>query len=553
MIQKIQLSILMLLCPLLLTAKDSLSYASPFDFPLLLSANFGELRPNHFHNGLDIKTKGSVGHPIKCIADGYVIRAKVQHGGYGQAIYVAHPNGQTSVYGHIIRFAPEVEKRIRNYQYKNESFVCDLNFTPEEFPVKQGDIIAWSGNEGSSGGPHLHLEIRKTATDEYLNPMPYYKKWLKDTKAPVASHLAVYPVPGEGVVENSSKKKLIPVNAAGRPVTAWGKVYAGISAKDLMDNTSNIYGVYSVTLYVDTIKVFQSLTNAVLPNENRMINSFVDFDERVRTRRWIMRSYKAPGNDLRLLHVGENRGIVNINEERNYRFRYVLEDNFGNCRTYRFTVRGKKQVIPKVSVDDNCEWLRMSSYSFIQRPGLEFMVRKGYVYEDVPLCVKVENDSLGISNRYTLEAGNTPVHGYCSLALAMKRMPVADTAKYYICQTYKNWKSPVAGQVEGRWIRGEVRSFGTFAVKLDTVPPVVTPLNMNSWRSTHNIRFRVKDNESGIDTYKVYVDGKFVLFGLKKGLLIIQDKAKIKHGVSHHLEVVVTDCCGNVTKKQIKF
>lgn len=150
-----------LMIPALLLARDSLTYCSPFDFPLLLSANFGELRPNHFHNGLDIKTQGTVGHPIKCIADGYVIRARVQHGGYGQAIYIAHPNGQTSVYGHIIRFAPQVEKRIRAYQYQHETFVCDLHFTPQELPVKQGDIIAWSGNEGSSGGPHLHLELRK--------------------------------------------------------------------------------------------------------------------------------------------------------------------------------------------------------------------------------------------------------------------------------------------------------------------------------------------------------------------------------------------------------
>lgn len=552
MIQKILLCLFSMVCPLLLAAKDTLTYASPFDFPLLLSANFGELRPNHFHNGLDIKTKGSVGHPIKCIADGYVVRAKVQHGGYGQAIYVAHPNGTTSVYGHIIRFAPQVEKRIRAFQYRNETFVCDLSFSADVFPVKQGDIIAWSGNEGASGGPHLHLEIRKTDTDEYLNPMPYYKRWLKDTKAPVASHIAVYPVKGEGVVENSASKKLIPIGSISRPILAWGKIYAGISAKDLMDNTSNIYGVHSVSLYVDSVRVFQSVTDAVLPYENRMINSFVDFDERMRTRRWIMRSYKAPGNRLRLLHVDENRGVVDIDEERNYRFRYVLEDNFGNRRTYRFTVRGKKQVIPEPEFECD-EWLRTSQYSFVQRPGMEFLVRKGYVYEDTPLRVTVVSDSTCISNRYTLDAGNVPLQGYCSLALAMKRMPVADTAKYYIRQSYMNWKSPVGGQVEGRWIRGEVRSFGTFSVEVDTVPPVVTPLNKNSWRSTRNIRFRVNDDESGIDSYKVYIDGKFVLFGLKKGILVIQDKAKIKQGVLHQMDVVVTDACGNVTKKQFKF
>ena len=551
--KRVILYILLLILPVMTQAKDSLTYCSPFDFPLLLSANFGELRPNHFHNGLDIKTKGSVGHPIKCIADGYVVRAKVQHGGYGQAIYVAHPNGQTSVYGHIIRFAPEVEKRIRDYQYKHETFVCDLNLSSGEIPVTQGQIIAWSGNEGASGGPHLHLELRKTETDEYLNPMPYYKKWLKDTKAPVASHVALYPVGGKGVVEGSTtKKKLISVNAAAQVVHAWGEVYGGICAKDLMDNTSNIYGVHSVRLYVDDTEVFHSTTDAVLPEENRMINSFVDYDERIRSRRWIMRCYKEPGNRLRMLHVGDKRGVVTIDEERMYKFRYVLEDNFGNKRTYTMRVLGRQQSIPD-KPDDYDELLMPSRLSIVQRPGLEFVMLRGYVYDETPLYLTIEDDSLGVSNRYTLDIGNKPLHGYCPIALGLKKKPLTDETKYYIEQEYKGWKGAVDAKMEEMWIYGKVRSQGTFSVKVDTLGPEVIPVDRQQWRSTRNVRFRVRDKESGINQYKVYVDGKFVLFGLKKGMLIVQDKNKIKRGVPHQLEVIVTDRCGNETKKIFKF
>ena len=495
-----------------------------------------------------------MGHPIRCIAEGYVKRVLVQHGGYGQAIYIAHPNGQTSVYGHVIRFAPQVEKYVRAYQYEHETFICNLFPGNRQFPVKQGDIIAWSGNEGSSGGPHLHLELRNTATDEYVNPMPFYKKYLKDTKAPVASLLAVYPVPGKGLVEGNNRKKLIPVSSATKLVHAWGEIYAGISAKDLMDNTSNIYGVHSVTLYVDSTEVFRSVTDKVLPEENRMINSFVDYNERVRSRRWIMRSYKAPGNRLRLMHVDSHRGIVTINEERNYRFRYVLEDNFGNRRTYRFTVRGKKQDIPPFDgFDKDEEWLRTFQTVVIKRPQLELVVPRGAVYEDVPLDVKGIKDSLGISDRYKLDAGNTPFQSECSLSIGMHRMPVADVRKYYVKQQDGQWKTSVGGVYHEGWMKVKVRSLGTFSVAVDTVPPVVTPLGRGEWRSTRNIRFKVKDAASGIDTYKVYLDGKFVLFGLKKGILIIQDKEKIKKGITHKLEVVVTDCCGNETRKQFKF
>ena len=145
------------------------------------------------------------------------------------------------------------------------------------------------------------------------------------------------------------------------------------------------------------------------------------------------------------------------------------------------------------------------------------------------------------------------MHGYCPIALGMKRMPLADTTKYFIQQEYKGWKSPVAAKIEGQWIHGKVRSLGTFTVKVDTLGPTVIPLNRQQWRSTYDIRFRVKDNGSGIDQYKVYIDGNFVLFGLKKGILVIQDKNKIKKGVSHRLEVRVTDKCGNETKKLMKF
>lgn len=201
-----------------------------------------------------------------------------------------------------------------------------------------------SGNEGSSAGPHLHLEIRKTGTDEYLDPMPYFSSKIKDTKAPKANFIGLYPVRGKGVVEGSTNKKIYPAASIKSPVTAWGQIYVAISAKDYMDGTSNFYGVHSVTLYVDSVEVFNSKTDRVLPDENRMINTFTDYDELVRSRRLMMRSYKSPGNKLRLHHVGKDRGIVNIDSERDYKFVYVLEDNFGNKSKYRFTVRGKGRI-----------------------------------------------------------------------------------------------------------------------------------------------------------------------------------------------------------------
>lgn len=527
-------------------------FCSPFDFPILLSANFGELRPNHFHNGLDIKTQGVTGKPIHCIADGYVSRVAVLHGGYGQAIYVTHPNGLTSVYGHVISFAKNIQAYVRQYQYAHETFVCDLKFQPGQFPVKKGDIIALSGNEGASAGPHLHLELRRTETGEYIDPMPYFKHLLKDSKAPVGSLIGIYPIQGKGVVNGSSHKKLLAIGNLKQPVHAWGEIYTGISAKDYMDGTSNFYGVHSVTLYVDSVQVFNSTTDKVLPDENRMINGFTDYEELTRTRRLIMRSYKLPGNRLRLLHTNENRGVVTIDEERDYHFRYVLEDNFGNRRTYQFIVKGKRQDIPEYKPEAN-EMLYWNRTNVIQKPGMELVVPRYHVYENVPLRTDMRGDSSRIAFDYILDAGRTPIHSYCDLSIGLRHMPVADTTKYYIVQKAGKWRSSMGGKYANGWIKTRVRSLGTFSVDVDTIAPQITPIGQGGWRTSRNIRFRIKDMESGIGSYKVYIDGKFVLFGLKKGILVIQDPEKVKKGVPHKLEVTVTDQCGNMARKEYKF
>lgn len=527
-------------------------FCSPFDFPILLSANFGELRPNHFHNGLDIKTQGVTGKPIHCIADGYVSRVVVLHGGYGQAIYVTHPNGLTSVYGHVISFAKNIQACVRQYQYAHETFVCDLKFQPGQFPVKKGDIIALSGNEGASAGPHLHLELRRTETGEYIDPMPYFKHLLKDSKAPVGSLIGIYPIQGKGVVNGASHKKLLAIGNLKQPVHAWGEIYTGISAKDYMDGTSNFYGVHSVTLYVDSVQVFNSTTDKVLPDENRMINGFTDYEELTRTRRLIMRSYKLPGNRLRLLHTNENRGAVTIDEERDYHFRYVLEDNFGNRRTYQFIVKGKRQDIPEYKPEAN-EMLYWNRTNVIQKPGMELVVPRYHVYENVPLRTDMRGDSSRIAFDYILDAGRTPIHSYCDLSIGLRHMPVADTTKYYIVQKAGKWRSSMGGKYASGWIKTRVRSLGTFSVDVDTIAPQITPIGQGGWRTSRNIRFRIKDMESGIGSYKVYIDGKFVLFGLKKGILVIQDPEKVKKGVPHKLEVTVTDQCGNMARKEYKF
>ena len=229
-----------------------------------------------------------------------------------------------------------------------------------------------------------------------------------------------------------------------------------------------------------------------------------------------------------------------------------MEDNFGNKRKYKFTVRGKKQAIPPYTPKAN-KMLYWNKTNVIQEPGMELVVPKGMVYDDAELRTRVSGDSSDISFDYVLDIGRTPLHSFCDLSIGVRHLPVADTTKYYIVQKAGKWRASMGGKFQNGWVKAKVRTLGTFAVAIDTVPPQVTPLGQGSWRTSRNIRFKVSDGQTGIQSYKVYVDGNFVLFGLKKGILVIQDPGRIKKGVPHKLEVVVIDNCGNETRKQYKF
>ena len=527
-------------------------FVSPFDFPLLLSGNFGELRANHFHGGVDFKTQGVVGKPIRCIADGYISRVTVTPGGYGQAVYITHDNGYTSVHGHLHKFMTEVEQVVEAYQYEHETFAVDLTFGPDRFPLKQGEVFALAGNEGYSFGPHLHMELRKTDTGEYIDPLQFYTDIIKDKTAPRATHIMLYPQAGKGVVAGSSKKKALSLAALQTPVTAWGKIAVGIKAYDYMDGTSNNYGVRSVTLLVDSVEVFRSTVDGFLPDENRMINAWTDYEEYATRGSWFMRSQILPGNTWRMLQADEEGGVVTINEERLYNFCYVLEDLYGNRRTYRFKVQGKEQPIEPLYKGKH--YLSWNQGNVIQKPGMELVIPKGMLYEDVDLNCKVIADSLNISFDYQLHDRPVPLHAGCSLMIGVRNYPIPDMTKYYVVRKYKGRKASAGGYFEEGFMHANIRELGTYSVALDTVAPRIVPLNRPQWKGG-NIRFKIRDAETGIKDYKVYIDGAFVLFKFssKNAVLSCMHPSRIKKGMKHRMEVVITDYCGNVAREEYQF
>lgn len=530
------------------TDTDKPSFTPPFDFPITFSGNFGEIRANHFHGGLDFKTGGTIGKPVRALADGYISRIRVTHGS-GYVLDVAYDNGYSTINRHLSAFVGDVARRVEDLQYEKESWEVEITPEPDEYPVKAGQIIALSGNTGYSFGPHLHLDMIETATDEYIDPLPFFMNKVKDKTAPRAEGIMLFPQPGKGVVEGKQTRRAFPAHPT-KPITAWGLIGAGIRAYDYMDGVQNKYGVKTVILEVDGEEVFRSTIDRFAYEENRYINSW--------THGQYMKSFIEPGNRLRMLQASNgNRGLVEINEERPYRFVYTLSDALGNTSKVRFTVQGQKTTIAPVEHREKYA-LKWDKVNYLQEPGLELVIPKGMLYDDVLLNYSVRADSGDIAFTYQLNDTRIPMHNACDLRIGLRRRPVEDVTKYYVAGvTARGGKYRIGGKYEDGVMKVRIRDLGTYTVAVDTVPPVITPVNQAQWGRTGKIIFKAKDKETGINTYRGTIDGKYALFGkpnsISGNLVCELDPKHVEKGGKHVVEMTVTDGCGNRTTEQFDF
>lgn len=530
------------------TDTDKPSFIPPFDFPITFSGNFGEIRANHFHGGLDFKTGGTIGKPVRALADGYISRIRVTHGS-GYVLDVAYDNGYSTINRHLSAFVGDVARRVEDLQYEKESWEVEITPEPDEYPVKAGQIIALSGNTGYSFGPHLHLDMIETATDEYIDPLPFFMNKVKDKTAPRAEGIMLFPQPGKGVVEGKQTRRAFPAHPT-KPITAWGLIGAGIRAYDYMDGVQNKYGVKTVILEVDGEEVFRSTVDRFAYEENRYINSW--------THGQYMKSFIEPGNRLRMLQASNgNRGLVEINEERPYRFVYTLSDALGNTSKVRFTVQGQKTTIAPVEHREKYA-LKWDKVNYLQEPGLELVIPKGMLYDDVLLNYSVRADSGDIAFTYQLNDTRIPMHNACDLRIGLRRRPVEDVTKYYVAGvTARGGKYRIGGKYEDGVMKVRIRDLGTYTVAVDTVPPVITPVNQAQWGRTGKIIFKAKDKETGINTYRGTIDGKYALFGkpnsISGNLVCELDPKYVEKGGKHVVEMTVTDGCGNRTTEQFDF
>ena len=513
-------------------------FKSPIDFEISLAGNFGEPRPNHFHGGLDIRTEGVEGKHIYAIGDGYVSRITVGKEGFGNAVYITHPTGQTSVYCHLKSFSPRIKRALRKYQYSHGTSEADARLTPLDVPVSQGQFIALSGNTGASTAPHLHLEIHDTRTWNMLDPYQFLNDFIQDTVPPQAHGFMA--IPQGGSFNGSTNTALLPPTEGTEGGFAWGRVGFAIWADDYMQGSYNHYGIHETQLLVDGKQVFHSTVDDIPVSMNRMVNSWGYYDHWLHTRRWYMKSFIEPGNTLPFLTADNNRGIVDFNEERDYHLEYVLRDYKGNEVRYPFTVHA--QPSSYAETPSQPEILRWNRTNSISRPGVQLIVPYGLVAADTPITPIITHNPDGWSDVCQFSATSLPLmrDAWLSICIRPPHNGDYDLTKLYIID--ERGRSTGETYYKDGWVTGRIRELGScYQLAYDDQPPTIDPITLTG----DVLKLNVTDAGSGVSVWKATVDDRFVVFdAIEKTTTFaceLRESWLRRTGTSHRLRFEVSD------------
>jgi murein DD-endopeptidase MepM/ murein hydrolase activator NlpD len=538
------------------------TYASPVDTTILLSSNYGEIRESHFHSGIDILA--DEGSRVFAVKEGYVSRISITLRGYGKALYVTHPNGYTSVYGHLSKFDPEIEKYIRDLQYQKHKYAVDIRPPANKFRVQQGQCIALSGNTGYSFGSHLHFELRITRGDIPLNVLKHGIV-VPDKRKPRISCLGIYPLNDHALVSGQASKIIIPFKTINSnviklsdTVAVWGKTGFGIETYDYLDGRENACSPFTVSLGVDGRPVFSFNLDSIPFEKSSYINSHIDYAEKVNTGRKIQKLYLDPNNRLDIYKDSLHKGICMFTDSLDHAVTIVSEDAAGNKTTLSFTVKSKYYDVPASIAADTTKVAHFyyDSLNVFETNDIRIVIPIQSLFTTVDFHYRSEKaaDTL-FSDLHYIDNETTPLNKPIIISVKPVNLPHTLVAKAALVQIGKNNQLIYqGGQYSKGFVTGKLGNFGTIAIAVDTVAPVIKPLSFaedQKFTESRPITFIIRDNLSGINTFNGFIDNKWALFeyDAKNNLLFyIPDASRISKNEQHSLELIVTDNKNNICK-----
>ena len=538
-------------------------FISPLSIPLTLSGTFAELRGSHFHSGADFRTNERCGYNVMAAAEGYVSRIKVQAYGGGKNLYITHPNGYTTVYMHLQSYEGEIGEWVKEYQYKNQCYTFDYVFPKPKIYVKQGQVVALSGESGAVQGPHLHFEIRDTKTEQPINPLLFGLQVL-DTIKPYIKSLVVTPLENS-FVEAKQESKIIDIIKdtsfqQGDTIECLGNVFFSILAFDPSNGSSVRNGTWKTELFVNKERIFSHQVEKFSFSDYGYVDATINYPLYIRTKERYLTS-KQMDNGVLPYNTYTNKGIVEILADSLYEVSWLMTDLNNNSLLYTFYLKGVNYNIDSIRGEENRiletknEQTKYFAFNtentFTAKDGSVFVFPKNSLYEDINFTYSV---SVGkYSNTHRLHTIYEPVKKKFKLSIKPYKIDNRLKDKYLIVKiNSKGGKSSVGGSLKNGFVETTTGDFGAFAVWVDTIAPTIKPLNFRTnkrlKKKQKTLKVRIMDNLSGVKTYNGYLNGEWVLmeFDGKRSTLTYTIDEKLKNG-KNNLKIVVTDAKNNKT------
>lgn len=523
------------------------SFRNPLNIPISLVGNFGECRPNHFHSGIDIRTNGKENYEVYAIDDGFISRIKIEAGGFGNAIYITHLNGYTSLYAHLNKFYPELESYVRRKQYESKSWQQDFILPPHVFPVRKGKMIAWSGNTGSSSGPHLHMEIRDTKTEAPLNGLLFYDV-IKDNKAPVIKQLAIYDG-NKSVYEQ--KPSLVKVNKVGtsfklanETVTInSSKAFLGIGADDYMEIATGTLGIYEMRLFVDDKALIAWQMDDISYDITRYMNAHADYKMKKDGARWIQFCGKLPNDNLPIYkQFSQSNGNIDLSDGEAKKIRIEVYDVTGNKSSISFFLKGNSTTNPI-----NCETkFTQGKPNQFKNNYISLDLKEDALYDDICFKTSIKNSTNPYSHIYQVHTSNIPVHSYFDLKLTPKTNIPSSLADKIAVQRYpygneKNKKGKAAKLQHGIVIVS-VRDFGNYEIVIDKTAPKISCSikNGDNISALKRFNFVIVDETTSVSNVEATLDGQWLRI-VQKGNNFYYEMDNYFPKGTHTLAISATD------------
>jgi murein DD-endopeptidase MepM/ murein hydrolase activator NlpD len=492
-------------------------FRPPLDIPMQLSGNFGELRPNHFHAGFDLKTNQREGLNVYAVADGYISRIKISTFGNGKTLYVTHPNGYTSVYGHLQSMVGTIQEYIKKTQYKEKSFEVEMFLKPGEMVVTKGQLIGLSGNTGSSEGPHLHFEFRDSKTEFVINPMFFgFDKYVKDTKKPVVSNLYVYPLDDKTIVNQSKIPLMLNLSLQkdgtylSSSVATNGKIGFGVTAVDYDDVSFNKNGVYKVESFYNGKSNYGYEFNTYSFDEMRYINALIDYSRYKKTGQRVQKLFMKTPFALSIIKKDSLNGVLSVVPNLASAYRIEVSDFYGNTNTINIPVQYNS--LPAVVDSKPVESKYLVKYNKdanFSKDNMSVFFPAGTFYDDFNLNFDVKNDRIYVHD------DSVPVHSNFTITIEDDKYPENLRDKVYIGRITGKSSSYNATSRKGTEYKTKSRILGQFRLVVDTIKPTISiakPIEGKWISDVKKIQFTISDSMSGIKSYNGYLNGNWILF-----------------------------------------